>query len=56
MITPAALALVRAAAREAHNLAIDYPEDVADHITDALDAAGWDIRPADDATDTTETP
>jgi hypothetical protein len=46
VIPAAARAAIRAAAWDAHQLAVDHPEDVADHIAEQLAAAGWTISPA----------
>ncbi|MFE7782061.1 MULTISPECIES: hypothetical protein [Streptomyces] len=46
MIPDAARAVVEAATWDAHRQAVDHPEDVAEHVLDALAQAGWTIAPA----------
>lgn len=57
-MTPAALAILRAATRDAHNLAIAFPERLADHIAATLDAEGWTVVPdtSQDTLDVSQTP
>jgi len=43
MIPAAARAAARAAAFDAHRQAVDHPEDLAEHVLDALADAGWTI-------------
>lgn len=47
-MTPAALAILRAATRDARSLAITFPDRLADHIAATLDAEGWTVVPDHD--------